>query len=86
MSFDFYSKEMQDVFALMLNGQKGSFIDIGCNHPITGNNTYALEKRARWRGVLCDIRTRWTNLCNLSGIRDSPAQTRSGSLAEGVQK
>ena len=32
----------------------GSFIDLGCNHPIKFNNTYLLYKRG-WRGINIDL-------------------------------
>ena len=36
------------------NIKKGTFIDIGCNHPIKFNNTYLLYKRG-WRGINIDL-------------------------------
>ncbi len=33
---------------------RGTFIDIGCNHPIKFNNTYLLYKRG-WRGINIDL-------------------------------
>jgi predicted O-methyltransferase YrrM len=34
--------------------RNGTFLDIGCGHPINGNNTFELECRG-WRGLLVDI-------------------------------
>jgi hypothetical protein len=34
--------------------QKGYYVDIGCYHPIDGNNTYLLYKKG-WNGVNIDI-------------------------------
>lgn len=48
-----YSKEKQDVFVQILNPHVGYFLDIGASHPVTGNNTYALEQ-AGWSGILID--------------------------------
>ena len=36
------------------NIHKGTFIDVGCNHPIKFNNTYLLYKRG-WRGINIDL-------------------------------
>jgi hypothetical protein len=32
----------------------GTFLDVGCGHPIDGNNTFELE-RLGWHGVLVDV-------------------------------
>lgn len=52
-----YSQCSQDIFVLMcLNGKEnGTFLDLGCNHPIKINNTYLLEKDFNWSGVSIDI-------------------------------
>ena len=34
--------------------QKGYYVDIGCYHPIEGNNTYLLYKKG-WNGINIDI-------------------------------
>jgi hypothetical protein len=50
------SKEGQDIFAeFLINDQrKKTFLDLGCNHPITHNNTYYLENKG-WNGIITDI-------------------------------
>lgn len=47
---------LQDVFAVaMLAGLRdGTFLDIGCNHPIECNNTYLLEKDYNFSGIAID--------------------------------
>lgn len=54
--FQSYSTEQQDQFVnYVTKGMtKGFFVDIGCRHPIQGNNTYALEKDFEWSGILID--------------------------------
>lgn len=63
--FDFNSLEMvndigsgglQDVYAMILFGKryKGTFVDIGCRHPVLHNNTFLLEKYG-WRGLSVDL-------------------------------
>ena len=51
-----YAGIYQDVFAItMLNGlMNGTFLDIGCNHPISDNNTYLLEKDYNFSGIAID--------------------------------
>ena len=60
-----YSTENQDRFVLTtLKELKGGFfIDIGCRHPIEGNNTYLLETEYDWTGVLIDLDVAAINLC-----------------------
>lgn len=40
----------------------GTFLDIGCNHPIDGSNTYALEQLG-WTGLLVDCMPEACQLC-----------------------
>ena len=55
----FESMERQDEFVyhvLAKHLQKpGVFLDVGCNLPQGGNNTYALEKYLNWDGLAFDI-------------------------------
>ena len=39
---------------MFIKKKSGTFIDLGCNHPIKFNNTYLLYKRG-WRGVNIDL-------------------------------
>jgi hypothetical protein len=47
---------LQDVYALIVFGKeyKGTFVDIGCRHPVNHNNTYLLEKYG-WKGYAVDL-------------------------------
>jgi hypothetical protein len=49
----------QDRFVSMLLEEKrgGTFFDIGAGEPQRISNTFVLERRFGWRGVLCDIGT-----------------------------
>lgn len=51
-----YSQASQDIFVLScLNGKKnGTFLDLGCGHPIDINNTYLLESEFDWYGLNID--------------------------------
>lgn len=51
-----YSQSSQDLFVLYLlkNKINGTFVDIGCGHPININNTYLLEKY-NWTGISIDF-------------------------------
>tara|TARA_R110002051_G_scaffold5990_2_gene29710 strand:+ start:1377 stop:2114 length:738 start_codon:yes stop_codon:yes gene_type:complete len=51
-----YSEVFQDIFVLQcLNGEKeGTYLEIGAAGPISGNNTYLLEKEFGWSGLSID--------------------------------
>lgn len=56
-----YSGSLQDVAAAkILNKVNGSFLDIGCAHPIASNNTYLLETEYNFHGVSIDQHN-WSN-------------------------
>lgn len=50
-----YSQAGQDLFALELFGDEGSYIDIGAGVPIKDNNTYKLEVEYNWKGYSIEI-------------------------------
>jgi hypothetical protein len=52
----FYSQAGQDQYVLkVLNYKKrGFFLEIGSNHPIHINNTYILENKYEWSGIMVD--------------------------------
>ena len=47
---------LQDIFAMIVFGKehKGTFVDIGCRHPVLHNNTYLLEQYG-WKGFGVDL-------------------------------
>jgi hypothetical protein len=51
------SQASQDKFVLSVlkNKLNGTFLEIGSNHPVVGNNTYLLESEFGWRGVLIEF-------------------------------
>ena len=49
-----YSQAGQDLFALELFGESGTYIDIGAGEPVDANNTYMLEVKKNWRGFSID--------------------------------
>ena len=53
----FNSQAGQDMFALsILDGMSdGIFLDIGCNDPKWINNTFLLEEKYNWKGILIDF-------------------------------
>ena len=65
-----YSNDGQDVFVNAIHKENGFFLDIGCNHPLTDNNTYALELLG-WQGLLVDINPHLIAKCE--EMRKSPA-------------
>ena len=42
------------VLESLQNKKNGYFIDIGCNQPKDGNNTYVLEKNFAWNGIVVE--------------------------------
>jgi hypothetical protein len=51
-----YSQAAQDLFVekITQGKQNGYFVEIGSNHPITHNNSYLLEKKYNWSGVMVE--------------------------------
>ena len=51
-----YSSNSVDLIIgdLFKNQNKGIYIDVGCNHPFIGNNTYKLFKKG-WSGINIDL-------------------------------
>lgn len=50
------SQAGQDQFVgAVLDKRDGTFIEIGCSHPIELSNTYALEQELGWRGIMVDL-------------------------------
>tara|TARA_B100002051_G_C16667761_1_gene602732 strand:- start:388 stop:1113 length:726 start_codon:yes stop_codon:yes gene_type:complete len=51
------------------NKSDGFYIDIGCQHPISNNNTYLLHKRG-WSGINVDLDKKNIELFNLHRKKD----------------
>ena len=51
-----YSQASQDLFVEYVTKKKqnGYFLEIGSNHPIQHNNTYMLETKYNWRGLMVE--------------------------------
>lgn len=51
-----FSQAAQDEFVRLVLDSKsaGTFLDVGCNHPLLGSNTYLMEKKYGWKGLLLD--------------------------------
>ena len=47
----------QDIFILacLKKKREGTFLEIGSNHPAVINNTYFLETKYKWRGVMVEM-------------------------------
>jgi len=52
---------------------KGTFVDVGCNHPIIGNTIYTLYKQG-WSGLNLDLTENNIRLCNTLRPRDKSIQ------------
>lgn len=50
------SQIFQDLFAYFFSGckKKGTFIEIGGGNGVGLSNTYVLEKKFKWKGVICE--------------------------------
>lgn len=46
-----FSQAGQDIFALNLTGEKGTYIEIGAYLPKKNSNTYLLEVNYGWKGI-----------------------------------
>lgn len=57
-----YSQAGQDKFVLNHIASPGTFLDIGCNDPISNSNSLALE-RLGWRGLLVDFNEDMIKMC-----------------------
>jgi hypothetical protein len=70
-----YSQRNQDLFVIdVLNGKKnGTYLDFGCNEPLTINNTYVLESLYNFKGLSFDIDQSFINLWKNSGRNDKNA-------------
>ena len=51
-----YSQAYQDIFVriILKNKKEGIFLEIGGNHPSINNNTYILEKKNNWKGLIVE--------------------------------
>lgn len=58
---DTYSQAFQDTFVVAaLRGRRGGvFLELGGNDPCVINNTYLLEKKYGWRGVMVEYVEAW---------------------------
>jgi hypothetical protein len=51
-----FSQACQDIFVLSVLKEKknGYFLEIGSNHPSSGNNSFILEKKYGWKGMMVE--------------------------------
>ena len=52
------------------NKLNGFFVDVGCQNPISNNNTYLLYKNKNWSGINIDLDQKNIDLFNLVRKRD----------------
>lgn len=69
----FNSQAGQDLFVLsVLDGMDGGiFLDIGCNEPKRINNTFLLEEKYGWKGILIDFMDYHIEDCKAKRRNDS---------------
>lgn len=65
------------------NRDKGIYLDVGCQHPISNNNTYLLYKKG-WSGINIDLDAKSIQLFNLARSKDINinAAVSSGKLTK----
>jgi len=53
----------QDKFVLnvLKNKTNGFFVEIGSNHPVTINNSFILENKFNWTGIMVEYNKSWLN-------------------------
>ncbi len=50
-----YSQSAQDLFVeALINKFNGYFVEIGSNHPVIHNNTFLLENKYNWKGLMVE--------------------------------
>ena len=56
MLHNYNGQVLQDKFvvSVLKNKQNGFFLEIGSNHPIVHNNTYLLETKYNWSGLMVE--------------------------------
>ena len=61
---NYYGEAQQDKFVTkMLNEKRdGYFVEIGSNHPINCNNSYLLENKLNWKGIMVEYSNQWISL------------------------
>ena len=67
-----YSMLGEDIFVkkFFKDKKKGFYVDIGCYHPIDGNNTYLLYKKG-WQGINIDLNKTSIDLFNRARKNDN---------------
>jgi hypothetical protein len=63
-----YSQSAQDLFveAITKGKKNGYFVEIGSNHPSIHNNTYLLEKKYNWKGLMVEYDKSFENLYKIN--------------------
>ena len=66
-----YSMDGEDLFIsdYFKDRKLGFYVDVGCYHPLDGNNTYLLHKKG-WKGINLDINKLSIELFNVARKKD----------------
>ena len=67
-SYSMFGEDVQ-VDKFFHNKSNGFYVDVGCYHPLEGNNTYLLHKR-NWRGINIDANSLSIDLFNIARNED----------------
>jgi hypothetical protein len=68
LGIDYYGQLAQDLFVTSVLGGKsgGAFLEIGASDPINISNTYILETKYAWRGIMVERDPSWLPKYQLS--------------------
>jgi len=81
--YDSYAQSGEDlVIRPFLSKKKGTYVDVGCYHPIPYSNTYRLYKTG-WSGIVVDPNPNLKPLFSLFRPRDTFCNTAIGEPGEG---
>jgi len=59
--FNGQAEQDKYVLTMLKNKTNGVFIEIGSNHPIKINNSYLLESKYNWTGIMVEYDKKWLN-------------------------
>ena len=66
------------------NKYNGFYVDVGCQNPISNNNTYLLHKNKNWKGINIDLDSENIKLFNLARPNDINVNEALSSSAKDV--
>jgi hypothetical protein len=59
--FNGQAEQDKYVLSMLKNKKNGFFLELGSQHPIGNNNTYILENKYNWTGIMIEYDRNWLN-------------------------